>query len=132
MLLRVKEKREVSMGKISKDKWISIAIALIAIFLLAVFIVVVLWGSGVIGVDTHEREMEIEITRRALNELNIQSNNVKLELISIDYPEWLEWEFWVYVMRVDDRAYEVDVLRNKDEIHLVDVIREIGGKIKFQ
>lgn len=120
------------MNKISKEKWISIAIALISIFLLAVFIVVVLWGSGVIGVDTHEREMEIEITRRALNELNIQSNNVKLELISIDYPEWLEWEFWVYIMRVDDRAYEVDVLRNKDEIHMVDVIGEIGGKIKFQ
>lgn len=120
------------MDKTKKEKWISIGIALISIFLLGVFIVVVLWGSGVIGTDTHEREMEIEIINRALNELGIQSNNVRLEFISVDYPEWLEWEYWVYVMRVDDKAYEVDVLRNKDEIHYVDVIGEIGGKIKFQ
>ena len=119
------------MSKISKEKATALAIALIAIFLLAVFIVVVLWGSGVIGVDNHEKEMENEIVKRALNELNIQSNNVRLELVDIDNPAWLEWEMWVYVRWVDKRAFEVDVLRNKNEIHLVDVIREIGAKRQY-
>ena len=119
------------MSKISKDQAIALGIALLAIFLLTVFILIVLWGSGVIGTDTHERELEIEIMNRALNELNIKSNNVRLELISTDNPAWLEWEVWYYIMWVDNRAYEVDVLRNKDEIHLVDVIREIGAKRQY-
>ena len=119
------------MSKISKEKATALAIALIAIFLLAVFIVVVLWGSGIIGTDNHEKEMESEIVKRALNELNIQSNNVRLELISTDNPAWLEWEVWYYIMWVDNRAFEVDVLRNKDEIHLVDVIREVGAKRQY-
>ena len=119
------------MSKISKEKATALAIALIAIFLLAVFIVVVLWGSGVIGVDTHEREMEVQIINKALEEINTKSNNVRLELISTDNPAWLEWEVWYYIMWVDNRAYEVDVLRNKNEIHYVDVIREIGAKRQY-
>ena len=119
------------MSKISKDKAIALGIAILAIFLLAVFILVVLWGSGVIGVDTHERDMEVQIINKALEEINMKSNNVRLELISTDNPAWLEWEVWYYVMWVDDRAFEVDVLRNKDEIHLVDVIREIGAKRQY-
>lgn len=119
------------MSKISKEKATALAIALIAIFLLAVFIVVVLWGSGVIGVDNHEREMEVQIINKALEEINTKSNNVRLELISTDNPAWLEWEVWYYIMWVDNRAYEVDVLRNKNEIHYVDVIREIGAKRQY-
>ena len=119
------------MNKISKDKAMALAIALIAIFLLGLFIVVVLWGSGVIGTDNHEREMELEIIHRALKDLDIQSNNVRLELINIESANWLEWDVWSYIMWVDNRAFEVDVLRNNDEIHVVDVIRELGEKTKY-
>ena len=113
------------MNKASKDNLMRFVIVLIAIFFIAVFVVVVLLYTGVIGTDTHERDLESEIIRRALNELDIQSNNVRLELVNKERPEWLEWQVWNYIMRVDNREFEVSVQRNENEIHLVDVVAEI-------
>ena len=113
------------MNKASKDNLMRFVIALIAIFFIAVFVVVVLLCTGVIGTDTHERDLESEIIRRALNELDIQSNNVRLELVNKESPEWLEWQVWNYIMRVENREFEVSVQRNENEIHLVDVVAEI-------
>ena len=113
------------MNKASKEKMMRFVIAQIAIFFIAVFVVVVLLCTGVIGTDTHERDLESEIIRRALNELDIQSYNVRLELVNKESPEWLEWQVWNYIMRVENRAFKVSVQRNENEIHLVDVITEI-------
>lgn len=113
------------MNKTAKDKLMRFAIVLISIFFIAVFVVVVLLCSGIIGTDTHERDLENEIIRRALNELDIQSHNVRLELVNKENPKWLEWQVWNYIMRVENRAFQVSVQRNENEIHLVDVIAEI-------
>lgn len=113
------------MNKTSKDKLMKFVIALISILFIAVFVVVVLLCTGIIGTNTHERDLESEIIRRALNELDIQSYNVRLELVNKENPEWLEWQVWNYIMRVENREFEVSVQRNENEIHLVDVISEI-------
>ena len=113
------------MNKASKEKLMKFVIVLIAIFFVAVFVVVVLLCTGIIGTDTHEKDLENEIIRRALNELNIQSHNVRLELVNKENPKWLEWQVWNYIMRVENRKFEVSVQRNENEIHLVDVVAEI-------
>ena len=81
--------------------------------------------------NPQESNLDKEICQLALNDLSYDSNyKTSLEFVKSESADWLEYDVYTYVLKVtkDDKTtefYIVDVQRNENEIHYVDVISKI-------
>lgn len=81
--------------------------------------------------SAHSSNNDKEICKLALEDLSYNSDyKTSLELVHKEFVSWLDCDVYTYIMKVvknDDTTefYIVDVQRNENEIHFVDVISKI-------
>mgnify|MGYP003309794644 CR=1 FL=1 len=98
----------------------------IALVLVIIAMIVVMCSC-----NPQESNLDKEICQLALQDLSYDSNyKTSLEFVKSESQSWLEYDVYTYILKVtkDDKTtefYIVDVQRNENEIHYVDVISKI-------
>lgn len=86
-------------------------------------LVIVLMLCMLVACNTKD-ELEEEIIRQAKIEMNIEGDASLTYLFKED-PDWLEYTVYYYILECNGKHYWVEVQRQFDQIHMVDVITEI-------
>lgn len=100
-----------------------ITIGIIAIFIIA-------FGVGYyylapLYVEHQEQLLQKQIIELANEDCDIYGENPTLELISIEKVGWAKYKCYNYILTTSTHRYHLGVMRNKTEIHFVDVVSEV-------
>lgn len=96
----------------------------IAIVIVAVICVLASIYISKVEAEHKEQHLQEQIIELANQEIEIKGENPTLELIVIDEVGWAKYKCYTYNIITTTHKYRVGVMRNKNEIHFVDVINE--------
>ena len=94
----------------------------VLLIIIVVLLAVVLFACSKEPEVSAKGQTIIEYALGAIDE----TGNETLEFLYIESVPYLDWDCAYYILTVNGKSYYVDVYEKGDEIHYVDVIKEIG------